>query len=134
LNVKNLEELPVVKEGAMPSLQIFTMLYEELRILPESFLNIKKLQKIRLWECSMVLQNLEKIKRANKTIEIVTKTTTEVRNILEKWILIENIRELYFYGEFWCNEFSLFLQEIGERTRYICTGNLGLCNFYMESL
>ena len=99
---------------------------------PESYLNIKRLKKIRLWGCSMVLQNLEKIKRANKTIEIVTKTTTEVRNILERWIQVENIRDHYFYGEFWCNEFSLFLQEIGERMGYMCTGTSGLCNFYME--
>ena len=37
------------------------MLCEELRMLPKSYLNIKTLQKIRLWGCSMVLENLEKI-------------------------------------------------------------------------
>jgi hypothetical protein len=133
--LKNLEELPLIEEGAMPSLQIFKiMLCEDLKMLPKSYLNIRKLRKIRLWGCSMVHQNLEKIKRANKTIKVVTKTTTQVINILERWIRVENVREHYFYGEFWSDKFSLFLQEIGEKIGYMCTGTFGLCNFYMESI
>jgi hypothetical protein len=41
-----LEELPLIHEGAMPSLKIFTMMQcEALKMFPKSYLTIKKTQK-----------------------------------------------------------------------------------------
>jgi len=64
-----LEELPIINEGAMYALAIFTiMLCETLEILPKRYLNIRSLKKLRVWGCSMVLENLEKVERTNKIV------------------------------------------------------------------
>jgi hypothetical protein len=45
-----LEELPVIEEGAMTSLQIFTMMAcTTLNILPKSYMDLKTLQKVRVY-------------------------------------------------------------------------------------
>jgi Leucine-rich repeat (LRR) protein len=44
--LKELEELPLIKEGAMSMLKVFTMMdCEALQLLPESYLNLETLQK-----------------------------------------------------------------------------------------
>jgi Leucine-rich repeat (LRR) protein len=53
--LNELEELPLIKEGAMSMLKVFTMMEcEVLKLLPKSFLNLKTLQKIRVYSCPMV--------------------------------------------------------------------------------
>jgi hypothetical protein len=105
-----LEELPLIHEGAMPSLKIFTMMQcEALKMLPESYLTITKLQKIRVFGCSMVLENLERVKIGNKRVEIVTMSTIDTTQFLERYRQVKNTMESWTYGEFWCNEFFIFM-------------------------
>jgi len=78
VGLDELEELPLIYEGAMPSLKIFSMMQcEALKMLPESYFTIKKLQKIRVFGCSMVLENLERVKIENNRVEVVTMSSTD---------------------------------------------------------
>jgi hypothetical protein len=91
----------------MPMLKVFTMMKcEALQILPESYLNLKTLQKIRVYGCSMVLENLQRIKIVDTKVEVVTMSTTDTQEIIEKYLQVRNLKEGWSYGEFWCNEFG----------------------------
>jgi len=58
--LSGLEELPVVEEEAMPLLQCFTITKcPELKILSESYLNLKALKKLRIYGNSELINFLE---------------------------------------------------------------------------
>ena len=118
VNLRELEELPIIEEGAMSSLTILTIVScEALKMLPKEILNIKSLQKVRVWGCSIVLKIFKKVEKTNTIVEVLTMTNTEVMKISEKFKQVENMKNDYFYSEFWCNEFSLFLGEM--KTLYL---------------
>lgn len=106
VDLKELEELPMIEEGGMPSLKIFTIMFcEALKILPENYLNITNFQKLRLWGCPLVLGNLEKNKKLNTSVKEASMSVEQVRNMLAK-------TDDFRYNEIWRNEVCLFLYEI----------------------
>jgi disease resistance protein RPS2 len=108
-----LEELLPIKEGAMPMLKVFTMVEcIVLQLLPESYLNLKTLQKIRVYGCPMVSENLQKIKMVNTKVEVVTMSSADTQEIRKKFSQLRDSKEGYSYGELWCKEFWVFLQEL----------------------
>ena len=53
--LNKLEELPLIEDGAMPMLKIFTMMKcESLQMFPESCLNLKTPQNVRVYGCPIV--------------------------------------------------------------------------------
>jgi hypothetical protein len=111
--LNELEELLPIKEGVMPMLKVFTMMEcEVLQLLPESYLNLKTLQKIRVYGCPMVSENLQRIKIVNTKVEVVTMSTADTQEIVEKYLQVRNLKEGWSYGEFWCDELWIFLQEV----------------------
>jgi hypothetical protein len=108
-----LEELPIVEEGAMSSLKLFTIMKcEALKTLPESYVNLSRLQKLRVFGCSMILENLEKNKRENKNVEVVTLSTIETEEASKTFIEMFYTMQGWFYGKFRNNELFLFLEEM----------------------
>lgn len=113
VELKELEELPMIEEGGMPSLKIFTiMLCEALKILPENYLNITNFLKLRLWGCPLVLENLEKTKKLNTYVKEASMSLEEVTNILAKTEFLRKKNMAFWYNEFWRNELYLYLNEI----------------------
>jgi len=111
-HLNELEELPtiMVKEDVMPLLKIFTIMKcEALKLLPENYLYLKTLQKIRVFGCSMLLENLENIKIETK-VKVITMHVTE--DIIDTYLQKMYSREGWFYSDFWCNELVLFMEEL----------------------
>jgi disease resistance protein RPS2 len=85
VKLDELMELPEIEEGAMPSLKMFTMVKcEALKMLPENYLYLHKLQKLRVYGCSMVSENL-KVQKALTKVEVITMSTTVLEEFLEKY-------------------------------------------------
>jgi hypothetical protein len=58
MDLQKLEELPIIKEDAMSLLKIFGIIScKALKILLESYFDIKTLKKIRVLDCSKDLKN-----------------------------------------------------------------------------
>ena len=62
----------------------------------------------------VMMENLEEIKKANIKVEVVTTSTLcEAEIEVEIHKRMENAdAKGYRYDEFWCNEVSLFLQQL----------------------
>lgn len=111
----SLKELPIVEEGALLSLRVFTLMKcEALERLPKSYLDLRTLQKIRVYGCPMVLENLNRMENTNSGIEVVAIS-------IEETIAAENYHRstlgMYdgFYDESWCNQLHVFLHEVSTR-------------------
>ncbi|KAH9317288.1 hypothetical protein KI387_019057, partial [Taxus chinensis] len=98
-----LEVLPVVEEGAMPSLKTLTIMEcEALQMLSESYWNLKSVEKIRVYGCTMVLDIIE--------IPIMTNVQTIALSTIDTQAWQERFREMtdrdedMLYSEFWSNE------------------------------
>jgi hypothetical protein len=75
-----LEELPYIKEAAMLMFKIFTIMKcEVLQIFSQSYLNLKTFQKIRVYDCSMVSENLKRVKIIDTKLEVVTMSTIDTQ-------------------------------------------------------
>jgi len=86
VKLDELMELPEIEEGAMPSLKMFTIMKcEALKMLPENYLYFHKLQKLRVYGCSMVLENL-KVQKALTKVEVITMSTVVLEEFLEKYL------------------------------------------------
>ncbi|XP_059077147.1 probable disease resistance protein At1g61300 [Cryptomeria japonica] len=71
LELEKIEQLPIVEEGALPSLKILTIMKcEALQRLPQCYWNLKSVEKIRVYGCSKALLVMAKE-------EIFIKTKTE---------------------------------------------------------
>lgn len=82
VRLKELEELPIIEEGGMPSLNIVTiMLCETLKMFPECYLNIKQLQKLRVYGCSEILEKLGRLEKKITEIKIITLSTIETKKL-----------------------------------------------------
>jgi len=104
-----LEELPLVKAETMPSLQILSIVEcKALKILPENYLTLKSLRKIRIYGCLIMFQNLEKFKQ----IEVVTMSTTDTKEIIKKYLQVHEKIEGWLYGEYWSNELFVLLRSL----------------------
>lgn len=111
--LNNLEELPEVEEGAMPSLKIFTViLCEGLKMFPQNYLNFEKLQKVRVYGCWMVLKNLEREEKTKRRIEIVTMSTQETIEFIKQYLQVRDNILGWFYNDFSRNELFLFLSDL----------------------
>jgi len=70
----------------MPLLKLFTMMKcEVLNTFLESYVTLTRLQKVRIYGCSMILGNVEKIERVNTNVEGVTLSTKETEEVSEKF-------------------------------------------------
>jgi Leucine-rich repeat (LRR) protein len=110
-----LEELPAMKKDTetMPSLQIFTIMEcEALRLLPENYLYFKNLRRIRIYGCQMILENLTRREKTHSTVEMVTISSTDTKEFVRKYLQARHRMESWCYGEFWSNDFFLFLRNI----------------------
>jgi hypothetical protein len=104
-----LEELPVIEEGSMISLKIFTMMAcTSLNILPKSYMNLKTLQNVRVYGCPVKDLGTKE----NTIIEVVTMSIVDIEEITKRYSQLWNKRESWLYGEFWCNELFLFLRKL----------------------
>jgi hypothetical protein len=115
VELDELEELPAIieEEDVMPSLKIFTIMKcEALKMLPENYFHLKTLKKIRVYGCSMVLKNLEKIQMKNTQIELITISTIDTETIIERFHRFTPKEECWFYNESVYDEHFLFLQEL----------------------
>jgi hypothetical protein len=113
VQLDELEELPIIEEGAMPSLKIVTiMLCETLKMFPESYLNIKQLQKVRVYGCSIILENLGSMEKTNKEIEVITMSTIETKEFRDRYLQVRETLSGWLYSEFTCSELFLFLQDL----------------------
>jgi hypothetical protein len=113
VQLDELEELPIIEEGAMPSLKIVTiMLCETLKMFPESYLNIKQLQKVRVYGCSIILENLGSMEKTNKEIEVITMSTIKTKEFRDQYLQVRNTLLGSLYSEFTCSELFLFLRDL----------------------
>lgn len=111
IDLNGLEELPPLHEGSMLSLKIFTMMQcEALKRLSKSYLNLKTVEKIRIFGCSLILENLEKVTTPNQNINIVTLSTKDTEDFREKYLNVR--KDSWIYDELWCNELFIVLREL----------------------
>ena len=113
VNLSELEELPKLQEGAMPRLKVFTiMLCEALKKVPENYWNLKELQKLRVYGCSKILDNLESMDKINKEREVVTMSTTDTLKVLDRYLQVRHNLSSWFYSEFSNSELFIFLRDL----------------------
>lgn len=114
VGLDSLKELPKVEEDAMLSLQIFTIMEcQALEIFPQSYWNLKALKKIRIFNCSKVLENLDGIHTLNAMIEVVTMPMEVIRKTIKGYLQIyPKKKEDQLYCDFLCNELFLFLKSL----------------------
>lgn len=111
--LNKLEELPEVEDGAMPSLKIFTLLLcEALKMLPQSYLNLKSLQKLRVYGCWMVLHRLEGLKKVNGGIEVITMSLSKTTDFINQYLKVRDNILGWVYNDFSKDELFLFLLDL----------------------
>lgn len=110
IRLEKLEKLPDIEEGAMPALQIFTIMEcPALKKLPPRYLQLKTLQKVRIYSCPLIAEDWEKNEKAkkDKMVKIMSIRDTEE---IKKWHFQLCAKHgSWIYGEFWCHELFLFL-------------------------
>jgi len=108
-----LEELPIVRIEAMPSLQILSIIEcEALTMLSDNYLKLRNLRKIRIYGCLMMFENLEKVKKENIQIEVMTMSTTDTNEFIKKYLQVHEKIEGWLYGEYWSNELFILLRRL----------------------
>ncbi|GLJ28835.1 hypothetical protein SUGI_0568270 [Cryptomeria japonica] len=91
LELEKIEQLPIVEEGALPSLKILTIMKcEALQRLPQCYWNLKSVEKIRVYGCSKALLVMAKE-------EIFIKTKTEVQTITLSTIETQTLEGRYLH-------------------------------------
>jgi Leucine-rich repeat (LRR) protein len=114
IRLEKLGKLPEIKEGqegkqgAVHKLQIFTIMEcPELKTLPMGYLQLKDLQKIRIYSCPVLAQDYQNYENKNKMVKLMSIRDTEE---IKKWhFQLCEKHGSWVYGEFWCNELFLFL-------------------------
>jgi hypothetical protein len=115
IRLEKLEKLPEIKEGqegkqgAMHKLQIFTIMEcPVLKTLRTGYLQLKDLQKIRIYSCPVLAaQDYQNYENQNKMVKLMSIRDTEE---IKKWhFQLCEKHGSWVYGEFWCNELFLFL-------------------------
>ncbi|GLJ28852.1 hypothetical protein SUGI_0568530 [Cryptomeria japonica] len=116
VEVDKLEQLPMVEEGALPSLKILTIMKcEALQRLPQCYWNLKNVEKIRVYGCSMVLHVMaeeDKFIKKTSRVQTITLSSTETKTLEKRYYDILHRGEHVYYGEFWCSEMFQFLDNI----------------------
>lgn len=113
VELNQLEELPEVEEGAMASLQIFTVMEcPALRPLPYSYLNLKTAKKLRIYGCPMAAENLNGVKGANTMVKVMTMSPEDTAEVKKRYLQVKAQMTGWLYGEFWCDELFLFLKSL----------------------
>lgn len=114
VGLHELEELPMVKGGAMPLLKIFIIVEcSALKIFPKSYFNLKTLQVIKVYGCSsMIMENLEEIQESNTMIKVKTMSIEDTRDARKRYSQVGGEIKSWLYGEFWNNEIFIFLRSI----------------------
>lgn len=114
VGLHGLEELPMVKEGAMPLLKTFVIVEcSALKIFPMSYFNSKTLKIIKIYGCSsMIMENLREIQESNTMIEVKTMSIEDTRDSRKRYSEVREGMKSWLYGEFWNNELFLFLRSL----------------------
>ena len=60
----------------------------------------------------MVLENLQRIKLVDLKLEVVTMSTRDAQEIIQKYNQVRNLSEGWSYGKYWSNELWFFLQDL----------------------
>lgn len=114
VGLHELEELPVVTEGAMPLIKTFIIVEcSALKMLPRSYSNLKSLQMIKAYGCSsMMLESIREIQESNKMIKVETMSIEDTRDGKNRYFQVREEMKSWLCGEFWTNELFLFLRSI----------------------
>jgi len=113
--LSGLEELPVVEEDSMPLLHIFTItICPELKILPESYLNLKALKKLRIYDNSELI-HFFKNHKTNEKIRVVTISEANTERAIEALknymcnLRVESSGSVVYGTDSWRSEIFQFL-------------------------
>jgi len=113
VGLEKLEELPKIEEGAMASLQIFTIMdCQALTMLPLSYFELKTLQKLRIYDCPMATEYLKRFERVKTMVEVVTMSKEDSEEAKKRYLHVKGQMTGWLYGEFWCDELFLFLKSL----------------------
>ncbi|XP_057859040.1 disease resistance protein RPS5-like [Cryptomeria japonica] len=87
VELEKLEQMPILEDGALPSLKILTIMKcEALQILPQCYWNLKSIEKIRVYGCSKVLITMEEnFIEANTKVELLRLSATETQAFQERF-------------------------------------------------
>lgn len=107
-----LEELPILQEGAIPLLQTFIIVEcSALKVFPKSYSDLKTLQTIKIYGCSsMIMENLREIQESNRMIEVTRMSVEDTRESRKRYSELMEEMKSWLYGEFWSNDVFLFLE------------------------
>lgn len=106
-----LEELPILQEGAMPLLQTFIIVEcSALKEFPKSYSDLKTLQTIKISGCSStIMENLREIQESNRMIEVTRMSVEDTRESRKRYSDLMAEMKSWLYGEFWSNDHDVFL-------------------------
>ena len=98
----------------MISLQIFTIMEcKVLKIFPKTYLDLKTLQKVRVYGCSIIVENFEEIRQKNTQIEVVIICIQDLQEAKSHYSSLACTKNAdWYYGEFWYNELFLFMKSL----------------------
>ena len=115
VGLHELEELPIVKEGAMLVLEMFIIVEcSTLKVFPKSYFNLKTIQIIKNYGCSsLIMEDLRELRESNKMIEVKTMFVEDTRDSRNRYSQLMTEMKSWFYGEFWSNnDVFLFLRSL----------------------
>ncbi|GLJ28459.1 hypothetical protein SUGI_0559870 [Cryptomeria japonica] len=122
VEMKKLEQLPMVDEGALPSLKTLTVMKcEALQMLSLCYWNLKSVEKIRVYGCSKaqtVMAVEEKFIKTKTKVQTLRLSTAETQALEEHFSDIRRGGQHFYYGEFWCSEMFQFLDDINRINLY----------------
>ncbi|GLJ27013.1 hypothetical protein SUGI_0529390 [Cryptomeria japonica] len=116
VEMEKLEQLPIVEEGALPSLKTLTIMNcEALQRLAQCYWNLKSIEKIRVYGCPNVQHVMAEEKdfiNTQRKVQTVTLSITETQAFEKRFNGMFRKLEYGHYGEYWSSEIFQFLHDI----------------------
>lgn len=105
-------ELPVLEPGAMPCLKIFSIMEcEALNRLPNTYLNLRTLIKVRAYGCPIITENEPTITSLTPAATITSLSPAITKERKEEFLRCSRT-ERRVYNEVWEDEFFIFLHNL----------------------